>query len=72
MFRVCEKGELKPLTSNGQGISPFELRIFLLTHSHTMTPFDTPEKTSLLKTLGKGEIACNEQFFLYPQCFLPV
>ena len=27
--------------------------------------------TSLLKTLGKEEIARNEQFLLFPQCFLP-
>ena len=27
--------------------------------------------TSLFKTLGKGEIALNEQFLLFPQCFLP-
>ena len=27
--------------------------------------------TSLLKTLGKGEIAPNEQFLLFAQCFLP-
>ena len=36
----------------------------LLTHSHTMTPFEN--------TVGKGEIARNEQFFLFPQSFLPV
>ena len=23
-------------------------------------------------TVGKGEIAPNEQFFLFPQCFLPI
>ena len=28
--------------------------------------------TSLLKTRGKGEIADNEQFLLFPQCFLPI
>ena len=28
--------------------------------------------TSLLKTLGKGEIARNEQFLLSPWCFLPI
>ena len=28
--------------------------------------------TSLLKTLGKGEIARNKQFLLFPQCLLPV
>ena len=27
---------------------------------------------SLLKTLGKEEIARNEQFLLFPQCFLPI
>ena len=27
---------------------------------------------SLLKTLGKGEIARSEQFLLFPQCFLPI
>ena len=37
-----------------------------------MTPFDAPGKI-LLKTLWeKGEIARNEQFLLYSQCFLPV
>ena len=33
--------------------------------------FWCPWETSLLKTLGKGEIASNEQFLLFPQCFLP-
>ena len=23
----------------------------------------------VINTVGKGEIACNEQFFLFPQCF---
>ena len=27
-------------------------------------------RTSLLKTLGKGEIARNKQFLLFSQCFL--
>ena len=43
-----------------------------LTHSHTMTPFDTMGNKPFENTVGKGEIACNEQFLLYPQCFLPV
>ena len=34
--------------------------------------FWRPWETSLLKTLGKGEIAHNEQFLLFPQCFLPI
>ena len=43
-----------------------------LTHSHTMTPFDAPGKQAFENTVGKGEIALNEQFLLYPHCFLPV
>ena len=43
-----------------------------LTHSHTMTLFDAPGKQASENTVEKGEIACNEQFLLYPQCFLPV
>ena len=27
--------------------------------------------TNLLKTAGKGEIVCHEQFLLFPLCFLP-
>ena len=40
----------------------------LLTHSHSMTPFDKP----FGNTVGKGEIAHNEQFLLFTACFLPV
>ena len=28
------------------------------------------EQTALENIVGKGEIACNEQFLLFPQCFL--
>ena len=45
---------------------------FNLTHSHAMTPFDAPGKKPFENTVGKGEIAHNEQFLLFPQCFLPV
>ena len=38
-------------------------------HNNT---FWRPWEFSLLKTLGKGEIARNEQFLLFPKCFLPV
>ena len=30
-----------------------------------------PQYNSFEYTVGKGEIACNEQFLLFPQCFLP-
>ena len=37
-----------------------------------MTTFDAPGKQAFKNTVGKGEIARNEQFVLYPECFLPV
>ena len=43
-----------------------------ITHSHTMTPFDAPGKQAFENTVRKGEIARNEQFLLFPQCFLPI
>ena len=44
----------------------------VLTISHTMTPFDASGKQAFENTVGKGEIARNKQFLLFPQCFLPV
>ena len=38
----------------------------ILTHFQTMTPFDAPWKQAFENTLGKGEIARNEQFLLCP------
>ena len=41
----------------------------VLTQSHTMTPLGNKP---IENTVGKGEIARNEQFLLFSQCFLPV
>ena len=32
--------------------------------------FDASTKTAFENIVGKGEIACNEQFLLFQQCFL--
>ena len=37
-----------------------------LTHSHTMTPFDALGNKPFNDTVGKGEIARDEQFLLLP------
>ena len=37
-----------------------------------MTPFHAPGKQAFLNTVEKGEIARNEQFLRFPQCFLLV
>ena len=34
--------------------------------------FTCLQYTSFENTVGKGEIARNEQFLLFPQCFLPL
>ena len=44
----------------------------VLTHSQTATPLMPVGNKPFENTVGKGEIACNEQFLLFPQCFLPV
>ena len=44
--------------------------VFVLTHSHKMTPFDAPENKPFENTVGKGEIAHNKPFLLFLQCFL--
>ena len=43
-----------------------------LTYSHTITPFDAPGKQAFENNVGKGEIARNKQFLLFPQCFLSI
>ena len=51
-------------------LSKIDLRVF---NPLPNTPwFLSVCNTSLLKTLGKGKIARNEQFLLFPHCFLPI
>ena len=38
----------------------------LITHSHTMTPFDTLEKKPFENIVGKAENAGNQHFLLFP------
>ena len=64
-----------------QAISPFPTRfsrLILQTRKNQglfgkgLTHFDAPGKQAFENTGGKGEIACNEQFLLFPRCFLPI
>ena len=43
-----------------------------LTHSHTMIFLTPLGNKPFENNVGKGEIARNEQFLLFPQCFLPI
>ena len=42
-----------------------------LSHYQTIMTFDQFVADLSEKHLGKGEIACDKQFLLFPQCFLP-
>ena len=43
-----------------------------LIHYHTMPHFDARKIYTALENIArKGEIACNKQFLLFSQCFLP-
>ena len=43
----------------------------LLSHFHMMLHFDALKIYTYGKHCKKGEIACNKQFLLFSQCFLP-
>ena len=49
---------------------PFPKQAFVWTFSSIYTHFNTRKKIAVGKRVQKGEIAQNEQFHLFPQCFL--
>ena len=54
-------------------LDPYFLSIiYQLTFSQKSPGFACLQYKSFENTVGKGEIARNEQFLLFPQCFLPV
>ena len=54
------------------GVGKFDKGLTRLTLSHTSPGFYVSAAQAFENTVGKGEIARNEQFLLFPQCFLPV
>ena len=48
------------------------VNIFWITLSQTRAGLTCLQYKSFENTVGKGEIARNEQFLLFPQCFLPI
>ena len=49
-----------------------DIQFPLLTLSQTSMVFRCLRYKSFENTVGKGEIARNKQFLLFPQCFLPI
>ena len=46
-------------------------KMLLLTHCHILPDLDAVSTYSFENIVRKGEIACNKQFLLFSQCFLP-
>ena len=61
--RKLENIKITEPSSVKNGLNPFPNKPFVFTRE---------QYKSLENTVGKGEIARNEQFLLFPQCFLPV
>ena len=59
--------------ANSLSLEEFKTLLFnkQLSHYHMMLHFDTLKIYSCGKHLRRGEIACNNQFLPYLQCFLP-
>ena len=71
MFLKGMKKKKKPNIDRNL-LCPILLLFVLLTLSQTSPCLELRDcSTSLLKTLGKEKNAHNEQFLLFPQCFLP-
>ena len=60
-------------TQYNQSVNRYQTCISLtLTHYHTMPHFDGLKIYIAVENIvRKGEIACNKQFLLFSQCFLP-
>ena len=51
---------------------PYWKESYGLTHYHTIPHFDALKIIIAVENIvRKGEIGCDKQFLLFPQCFLP-
>ena len=55
-----------------QNVCPFLYLRDVYTFPKQALVFTCPQYKSFENTAGKGEIARNEQFLLFPQCFLTI
>ena len=71
VFNFFNLGQSR-IFSSGNGLTFYTFLFHHSTLSQSKLLFLCFFSAGLLKTLGKGEIARNEQFVLFPQCFLPL
>ena len=74
---VCFNLDQSKILSSGNGYKDMCAKIILLDNIAIPFPkqalvFTCLQYMSFENTVGKEEIACNEQFLLFPQCFLPI
>ena len=61
--------------TNHEKVKVIEISVYhiiSLTLSQTSPSFTCLQYKPFENTAGKGDIARNEQFLLFPQCFLPI
>ena len=61
----------KMMWKNYKLVVPRKTYVRRLTHYHTMPHFDALRYIPVENIVRKGEIACNKQFLLFSQFFLP-
>ena len=70
---ICFNLDQSKILLSGNGLTVYYMtKFFNLTLSQTSPGFTCLQYKSFENTVGKEEIARNEQFLLFPQCFLPV
>ena len=71
LFRLCGLTRMA-IGSCTQSLLPSKVFIFFQPFPKQALVFTSLQYKSLENTVGKREIACNEQFLLFSQCFLPM
>ena len=75
---IIKIAQVNSLSRPSEAVWPVQTKFLADNEKFPFNPFPNKHwvlcvcSTSPLKTLGKGDINCNEQFLLFTQCFLPV
>ena len=74
LLELCRKHSVKTgLNAFSRNIRLTRVKLVVILNLSQIIPgFTCLQNKSFENTVGKGEIARNEQFRLFPQCFLPV
>ena len=66
---TCSERERR--TPNKNFCEVMNCRNCVFTFNHAILSFNNLHKKDFENLFGKAQIACNQYFFLFPQCYLP-